>query len=146
MFYVKGNSYLLSFSRKRLDIQQQEEEAAHIIDTTQQQHLNNNSSFFSHFLFVSSDMLPTFLIVASSMSLLAYLYSILMIPMVMTATIPTLGNQTANATRGIEVPLDIHCPFLTPRTEPTKNVHDLRPDDIHIVMGLGDRYIKIISR
>lgn len=140
MFYVKGNSYLLSFSKKRLDIQQQEEEAAHIIDSTQQQPLNNNnSSFFSHFLFVSSDMLPTFLIVASSMSLLAYLYSILMIPMVMTATIPTLVNQTVNATRGIEVPLDIHCPFLTPRAEPIKNVHDLRPDDIRIVMGLGDR-------
>lgn len=85
-------------------------------------------------------MLPVFLILASSMSLLAYIYTILLIPSVMTATIPALSNHTGNTTEynGTEVPLDIGCPFLKPRDQPAQDVHDLRPDDIKIVMGLGD--------
>ncbi|CAG8758515.1 34351_t:CDS:1, partial [Racocetra persica] len=30
------------------------------------------------------------------------------------------------------------CPSLTPRTSPPANVHDLRPDDIKVIMALGD--------
>ncbi|KAI9481391.1 MAG: hypothetical protein EXX96DRAFT_481185 [Benjaminiella poitrasii] len=62
----------------------------------------------------------------------------------MTATIArrqnggTLDNSTAIARNGTEVPLDIGCPFLTPRTTPAQSVHDLRPDDIRLVLGLGD--------
>ncbi|KAI8646013.1 hypothetical protein BD408DRAFT_381327 [Parasitella parasitica] len=58
----------------------------------------------------------------------------------MTATIANLRNDTNgtifNGTA--EVPLDVGCPFLTARSSPPQNVHDLRPDDIRIVMGLGD--------
>ncbi|OAD01374.1 hypothetical protein MUCCIDRAFT_165262 [Mucor lusitanicus CBS 277.49] len=85
-------------------------------------------------------MLPTFLFAASSMSILAYLYSVLLIPTVMTATIANLQsdpNSTVfNGTA--QVPLDIKCPFLSARTAPPQNVRDLRPDDFRIVMGLGD--------
>ncbi|KAI7888762.1 uncharacterized protein EV154DRAFT_544821 [Mucor mucedo] len=52
----------------------------------------------------------------------------------MTATIPIPNNQTANTT----LPSLISCPLLLPRSAPAQNVHDLRPDDIRIVIGLGD--------
>jgi phospholipase B1 len=56
----------------------------------------------------------------------------------MTATIANpLSNTTIN---GTEVLLDTKCPFLTPRDGPAQSVQDLRPDDIRIVAGLGDRY------
>lgn len=31
------------------------------------------------------------------------------------------------------------CPALPPRTSPPASIHDLRPDDIKVVMGMGDR-------
>ncbi|CAO3634601.1 unnamed protein product [Mucor fragilis] len=85
-------------------------------------------------------MLPTFLFAASSMLIVAYLYSVLLIPTVMTATIANLKNDPNNTVFNgtAQVPLDIKCPFLTPRSSPAQNVHDLRPDDFRIVMGLGD--------
>ncbi|KAI9362779.1 hypothetical protein BD770DRAFT_315966 [Pilaira anomala] len=70
------------------------------------------------------------------MSLLAYLYTLLLIPAVFTATLPK--KNTTDLYNGTEVPIDIGCPFLTPRTEAATNVHDLRPDDIKLVIGLGD--------
>lgn len=139
MFYVKGNSFLLSFS-KRLDLLESNSTSSKERTPLQLQD-DKSSSFISHLHLGGVDMLPVFLVLASSMSLLAYTYTILMIPTVMTATIPALSNHTGNATgyNGTEVPLDIQCPFLKPRNEPVQSVHDLRPDDIKIVMGLGDR-------
>ncbi|KAI7899805.1 uncharacterized protein BX663DRAFT_532615 [Cokeromyces recurvatus] len=46
--------------------------------------------------------------------------------------------MTTIARNGTEVPLDIGCPFLTPRASPAQSVHDLRPDDIRVVAGIGD--------
>lgn len=133
MFYVKGNSHILSFSNPLTN--QQEEEG--LILLTEQQ--TDTSSFIVHHLLRSIDMLPAFLVIASSLSLMAYLYTILLIPTVMTATIPMLNNQTLNTTNNaINVPIDIGCPFLLPQTVLAKDVHDLRPDDIRIVIGLGD--------
>jgi hypothetical protein len=144
MFYVKGSSYLLSFSKPTLHekeasaISLEEEEGfvlSHQSPTDQKYH-----SALVHYLLGCVDMLPAFLIIASSMSLLAYTYTILMIPTVMTATIPILNNDTSatNGTNGTNVPLDIGCPFLPPRQEKATNVHNLRPDDIRVVIGLGD--------
>ncbi|ORE15083.1 hypothetical protein BCV71DRAFT_186087 [Rhizopus microsporus] len=64
------------------------------------------------------------------MSILAYLYSILLLPLVTTLPVDPIVN--------ISVPLDIGCPLLKPRSTPAQSVHDLRPDDIKIVAGLGD--------
>ncbi|CAO3666370.1 unnamed protein product [Rhizopus stolonifer] len=64
------------------------------------------------------------------MSLLAYLYTLLLIPFVTTVPVAPIVN--------ISVPLDIGCPQLAPRTTPATSVHDLRPDDIKVVAGLGD--------
>lgn len=150
MFYVKGNSYLLSFSKptkatspptapaQEKDSIVQEEEGLVQHQNPIDQTLYHSSLI--HYILGCVDMLPTFLIIASSMSLLTYTYTILMIPTVMTATLPelqALSNTTAN-NNGTEVPLDIGCPFLPPRKNPATSVHDLRPDDIRVVMGLGD--------
>ena len=37
-------------------------------------------------------------------------------------------------------PKDVHfdCPQLPPLTQPAKTVHELRPQDIKVVMALGD--------
>ncbi|KAI8968248.1 hypothetical protein BDF20DRAFT_908042 [Mycotypha africana] len=57
----------------------------------------------------------------------------------MTATIQqTNRTQTIIDNNGTYVPVDIGCPFLTPRAAPATSVHDLRPDDIRIVAGIGD--------
>lgn len=134
MFYVKGNSHLLSFSNP-LANQQKEEEEGHKLLTERQ---TDTSSFIIHHLLGCVDMLPAFLVIASSMSLLTYLYTILLIPTVMTATLSMLNNQTQNGTIATNIPVDIGCPFLLPRSTPALDVHDLRPDDISIVIGLGD--------
>lgn len=86
-------------------------------------------------------MLPTFLFAASSMLIVTYLYSVLLIPTVMTATIANLKNDPNSTVFNgtAQVPLDIKCPFLSPRSSPAQSVRDLRPDDFRIVMGLGDR-------
>lgn len=144
MFYVKGNSFLLSFS-KQFDLENNNNSSNSSSKEKERIPLQENqnglfTSFIAHLFTGGFDMLPVFLILASSMSLLAYIYTILLIPSVMTATIPALSNHTGNTTEynGTEVPLDIGCPFLKPRDQPAQDVHDLRPDDIKIVMGLGD--------
>ncbi|KAI8368759.1 hypothetical protein BD560DRAFT_330800 [Blakeslea trispora] len=68
---------------------------------------------------------------------MTYLCVLPFVPVVLTATIAHRQNRT-NSLAGIEVPLDIGCPFLAPRTSPAKSVHDLRPDDFRIVAGIGD--------
>lgn len=127
MFYVKGNSHLLSFSNPLANEQREEEGNTLLTEQT-----IDTSSYIVHNLLGSIDMLPTFLLVASSMSLVAYLYTILLIPTVMTATLPAPSNTTLNS-----LPI-ISCPALLPRSAPAQDVHDLRPDDISIVMGIGD--------
>lgn len=141
MFYIKGESFLLSFSKQPLlPIEEEEEGQALKYPDQARQDL---SSTVIHYFWGCFDMLPTFLFAASSMSIIAYMYSVLLIPTVMTATIANLRNDTSgnsivfNGTA--EVPLDIGCPFLNPRSSPAQNVHDLRPDDFRIVFGLGDR-------
>ncbi|KAI9279824.1 hypothetical protein BY458DRAFT_431487 [Sporodiniella umbellata] len=67
---------------------------------------------------------------ASLLSTLAYLYTLLLIPLIKTSSILPVAN--------ISVPLDIGCSQLPPRISPAATVHDLRPDDIKVVIGLGD--------
>lgn len=148
MFYVKGKAFVLSFSKppassaillpisKENQQQQQELVTVSSIDDKAK-----HSSTILHYLWGSIDMLPAFLAIASSMVMIAYLYTVLLLPTVMTATIEKSQNNTlTKVDNGTEVPLDTKCPFLKPRDYPPESVHDLRPDDIRIVAGLGDRY------
>lgn len=130
MFYVKGKSHLLHI----LPTDQQEEE----VEESQPLKISSNtfSSAILHSLLRYFDLLPTFLMIASSMSLLAYVYTLLLLPTVFTASLPQ--KNATDLYNGTEVPIDIGCPFLTPRAEAATNVHDLRPDDIKLVIGLGD--------
>jgi len=149
MFYIKGDSFLLSFSKHPLlPLQEQKQqgeegEALQYLD----QHRQDLSSTIIHYFWGCFDMLPKFLFAASTMCIIAYLCSVLLIPTVMTATIANLKNDPNSTVFNgtAEVPLDIKCPFLSPRTSPPQNVHDLRPDDFRIVMGLGDRYVVLFA-
>lgn len=133
MFYVKGKSHLLHLLPTATTAQENEDEQ----DLTGSIELTADtfSSTIVHYLLSCVDLLPGFLIMASSMTLLAYIYTLLIIPTVFTAVIPA-GNGTMF--NGTDVPIDIGCPFLTPRETPAQNVRDLRPDDIKFVIGLGD--------
>lgn len=134
MFFVKGKSHLLSFSNP-LVTGQTEEDGLVLLEESE---LIDSTSSNIHQLLNSIDMLPTFLLIASSMSLIAYLYTILLIPIVLTATLPpAINNQTIQNATNATLP-NIYCPALLPRTTPVQNVHDLRPDDIRIVIGIGD--------
>lgn len=127
MFYVKGNSYISSFSNPPTSTKIEEgksESDLSLIETI-------TPSIIIHCFISAADRLPVFLFTASFMSLLAYLYTLFLIPIVITVPVTPSNNIT--------VPLDIGCPFLKPRTTPAKSVHDLRPDDIKIIAGLGDR-------
>lgn len=147
MFYIKGESFLLSFSKHPLLPTQQQQQERQSLQNPDQTTNNQQdlSSTIIHYFWGCFDMLPTFLFAASSMSIIAYMYSVLLLPTVMTATIAHLKNDTSgNSTvfnGTAEVPLDIGCPFLTPRSVPAQSVRDLRPDDFRIVMGLGDRQV-----
>ncbi|KAF7727440.1 DnaJ (Hsp40), sub C, member 2 [Apophysomyces ossiformis] len=57
------------------------------------------------------------------------------------ALIPSLATAaatTAGYPSNVSLPLNLTCPPLTPRTQMPKSVYDLRPDDIKVVMGIGD--------
>ncbi|CEG83532.1 hypothetical protein RMATCC62417_17437 [Rhizopus microsporus] len=124
MFYVRGKYFLSSFSDPTAFDQVEEGDSA----SSLQKPLT--PSVIIHCFITAIDILPTFLLAASFMSILAYLYSILLLPLVTTLPVDPVVN--------ISVPLDIGCPLLKPRSTPAQSVHDLRPDDIKIVAGLGD--------
>lgn len=125
MFYVRGKYFLSSFSDPTTLDQIEEGDS---ISSLQE---SLTPSIVIHCFITAVDILPTFLLAASFMSILAYLYSILLLPLVTTLPVDPIVN--------ISVPLDIGCPLLKPRSTPAQSVHDLRPDDIKIVAGLGDR-------
>lgn len=128
MFYTKGDSYLLSIRETLIQGRNRQ-------DKETQRLYKDNDHFPSsvvHFFIACFDNLPTFLWMASLLSILSYLYTIFLLPVIMTAAVPS------NVTNVFHVPLDIQCPFLTPRA-PATSVHDLRPDDIRVVAGIGDR-------
>ncbi|KAG1234511.1 hypothetical protein G6F68_002725 [Rhizopus microsporus] len=124
MFYVRGKYFLSSFSDPTTLDQIEEGDSI----SSLQELLT--PSIVIHCFITAVDILPTFLLAASFMSILAYLYSILLLPLVTTLPVDPIVN--------ISVPLDIGCPLLKPRSTPAQSVHDLRPDDIKIVAGLGD--------
>jgi hypothetical protein len=143
MFYVKGKSFILSFSNRPTSsdilLSASEEQRQGLVTINDKE---THSSAILHYLWGSIDMLPTFLAAASSMAMIVYFYTVILLPTVMMATIANLDNTTLSNTtmNGTEVPLDTKCPLLKPRDAPAQSVHDLRPDDIRIVLGLGDRY------
>lgn len=88
---------------------------------------------------------PFVLMVSAILTTLAYLYMLLLTPMVLDSTSKALENGTFggnnnNSTNSTvpTIPLDINCPALTQRP-PSRNVSDLRADDIKAVIGIGDR-------
>lgn len=128
MFYVRGKSFISSLSNP-----------PDLVNIEEGEYTDNPSqietitpSVIIHCFLLTVDRLPAFLFAASFMSLIAYLYTLLLIPFVTTVPVAPIVN--------ISVPLDIGCPQLAPRTTPATSVHDLRPDDIKVVAGLGDRY------
>lgn len=131
MFYTKGDAYLLSI--KELLIQNCK---THQEDVETQQELSSEKphipSSVVHYFIACFENLLMFLWISSLLSILSYIYTILLLPLILTAT----GAPT-NTTDAFRVPLDIQCPFLTPRIPPS-SVHDLRPDDIRIIAGIGD--------
>ncbi|RCH81843.1 Methyltransferase-like protein 21A, partial [Rhizopus stolonifer] len=133
MFYAKGHSFVLSFSKPSNSIPKEEEQEEKNIGIKE----HTTSSFVYHHFEGNTDTLVAFILFAFSIAIMVYLYTILLIPTVMTATIAHWENRTIPST-GIQVPVDIGCPLLKPRTTPPQSVHDLRPDDIRIVAGLGD--------
>lgn len=149
MFYVKGAAFLHSFSSPR----RPEPVAASATDnntaaggaSTSASQLpdSENSSQeepiqFSADIELAFNMFPVFFIAAVSLPLIAALYPFLVIPVLLQSVATTANNNTSHP-GNFSVPLGIDCPRLTPRNSPPTSVRDLRPDDIRIVMGLGDR-------
>jgi hypothetical protein len=89
---------------------------------------------------------PFVLMASAALTTLAYLYMLLLTPMILDSTSKALENGTFgdnnnnNSTNNTSptIPLDISCPTLTQRPRP-QNVSDLRADDIKVVIGIGDR-------
>jgi phospholipase B1 len=50
----------------------------------------------------------------------------------------TLLSCVIGSAFGLHVSNIAECPSLAPRASPPKDAHDLRPDDIKVVMALGD--------
>ncbi|ORY97716.1 hypothetical protein BCR43DRAFT_437435 [Syncephalastrum racemosum] len=80
-------------------------------------------------------MFPVFFVAAILLPSIAALYPFLVIPVLFQ---PAATANNASQHGNFSVPLGIGCPRLTPRDARPTSVRDLRPDDIRVVMGLGD--------
>lgn len=144
MFYVKGNAFLSSLSQPS-----PEQANCNARVERQQQDYNNGH----HILAVgkSATWFPLCLFAAIVLSMFTSIYPTLVMSIVFRAQAsaispdgkplpPPVGNNSND-----NVPLIIDCPRLPPR-EGAKSVQDLRPDDIRLVMGIGDRYVRAIQK
>lgn len=93
----------------------------------------------------SLDFFPVCFFAAVALTLIPILCSVMVTPKLLETTIGTLKNDGLGDSgapgANFNVPLAINCPHLHPRKTPARSVRDLRPDDIRVVAGLGDRCV-----
>jgi phospholipase B1 len=137
MFYVKGKSFLLSFSTEKTPSTSRGAEITQeLLDSnTEEKDLSHDSHLYLH----TFRNIGVLLMVALAMSAISYLYTMLLFPTVLSLTLRQNPLDNNNGTNTANYPLNIGCPQLQPRESAATNVHDLRPDDIKIVAGVGDR-------
>lgn len=135
MFYVKGNAFLSSLSQPspevnsntKVEIQMQDYNGHHHHFTA----IGKSATWFSLCLFS-----------AFVLSMFSSIYPTLAMSVVFRTQASTVSPDghpppTGNNSNA-SVPLVIDCPRLPPR-KGAQSVQDLRPDDIRLVMGIGDR-------
>lgn len=143
MFYVKGNALLSSLS-------QPSPEQTNSNARVEQQQQDDYNGHHTLSVGKSATWFPLCLFAAIVLSMFSSLYPTLVMSVVFRAQasavspdgkpLPPIGNNSND-----NVPLVIDCPRLPPR-EGAKSVRDLRPDDIRLVMGIGDRYVRAIQK
>lgn len=147
MFYVKGNAFLsaltssgttlmrTSVMRRREDPQRLGNDKQSIVD-------NINPATVAK---KSLDFFPICFLTSMALILIPILCSLMATSKILESAISTnyddnAGDKNSSGVIGnFNVPLAIDCPRLPARKSPSKSVRDLRPDDIRVVAGLGDR-------
>lgn len=147
MFYVKGNAFLsaltssgttlmrTSVMRRREDPQRLGNDKQSIVDSINPATVAKKSLDFFPICFLTSMALILIPILCSLMATSKILESA-----ISTNYGDNAGDKNSSGVIGnFNVPLAIDCPHLPARKSPSKSVRDLRPDDIRVVAGLGDR-------
>ncbi|KAG0185992.1 DnaJ (Hsp40), sub C, member 2 [Apophysomyces sp. BC1034] len=125
MFYVKGNTFLSSLSTTVRKIDKEERDKK--VDQPFKPSLPQRRA----------DMMLHLLCISVMLSLVSFFYTLLLLPIFL-ASLAGVQTTSVGNLFNLSLPLNLTCPPLSPRTEPPQSVYDLRPDDIQVIMGIGD--------